>query len=197
MLGIDARALRVAWTLFLFLLLVVGAYIIRATLIEFAIAIFVSYLLAPVVGMVERFLPRRRTMALALVYVAMLALLVTAGVNIVSSIAEEAASLALKLPAMIENPHVPEIPLPAWAEPYKAKVYETAQRELKTLSASAVPFLQRAGGQLLSGLGSIIPAILVPILCLLPPERRRHYSRCMGWLVEKRTGSSPVARHPR
>lgn len=164
MLGIDPRALRVAWTLFLFSIVVVGAFWIRETLVEFAIAIFLAYLLAPVIGLVERLVPKRRVLALALVYVVLLALLVTAGINLVSRIAEQAASLAALLPAMIENPHMPEIPLPDWAVPYKAKVMEAAQKEARALSTSAVPFLQRAGGQLLSGLGSIISLILIPIL---------------------------------
>jgi predicted PurR-regulated permease PerM len=164
MLGIDTRTLRVAWTIFLFSLAVVGAYLIRATLIEFAVAIFFAYLLAPVVGLVQRFVPQRSNLALGLVYVVMLAILVTAGVNIISQIAEQAASLAARLPAMIGSPHQLQIPLPSWAEPYKAKVYEAAQQQAKSLSESAVPFLQKAGGHLLSGLGSIIPIILVPIL---------------------------------
>jgi predicted PurR-regulated permease PerM len=164
MLGIDGRTLRVVWTIYLFSLAVVGAYLIRSTLIEFAIAIFFSYLLAPIVGQVARLMPKRSNLALALVYVVMLAVLVTAGVNIVSRIAEQAASLAARLPAMMASPHQLQISLPSWAEPYKAKVYEAAQQEAKALSESAVPFLRRAGGQLLSGLGSIIPVILIPIL---------------------------------
>ncbi len=164
MLGIDPRALRVAWTLFLFSVAIGVLFVIRATLVQFAVAIFFAYLLAPVVGLVERLVPKRRVLALGFVYIVILALLVTAGVNLVSKIVEQAASLASLLPGMMEHPQMPQIPLPDWAEPYKAKVYEATQREIKTLSASAAPFLQKVGGELLSGLSSIVPMILIPIL---------------------------------
>jgi len=164
MLGIDARAMRACWTVFLFALTLVVLFLIRETLIDFALAIFFAYLLAPLVNLVERFLPQRRNLALAIVYVAILAVLITVGINLGSRIADEATSLAKRLPEMAASAKLPQLPIPEWLEPYKDKVYATAQNEARQLSSSAVPLLQKATGQILSGLGALIPIILVPIL---------------------------------
>lgn len=164
MLGIDGRTLRACWTVFLFAAVLVVLYLIRETLVLFALAVFFAYLLAPLVNLVERFLPKRRNLALAIVYVAILAVLITVGINLGSRIAEEASSLASRLPAMAQNATLPQIPIPSWLEPYKAKVYEAAQNEERELSNGAVPLLQKATGSLLSGLGAVLPIVLVPIL---------------------------------
>ena len=74
MLGIDQRAFRVTWTVCLFALLLLIAYWIRETLMVFATAIFLAYMLAPIVFLVERFVHKRRTLALGLVYILSLGL---------------------------------------------------------------------------------------------------------------------------
>ena len=58
MLGIDPRAARAAWTVFLIALLVATAYTIRVTLVVFMIALLFAYLLTPVVDLVQRFTPK-------------------------------------------------------------------------------------------------------------------------------------------
>jgi predicted PurR-regulated permease PerM len=164
MLGIDGRALRVCWTVFLFAVVLVAVYLIRGTLVDFALAIFFAYLLAPLVNLVERFLPKRRNLALAIVYVAILAVLITVGINLGSRIAEEAGSLASRLPAMVQNATFPQFPIPSWLDPYKNNVYQAAQNEARELSSGAVPLLQRATGRIISGLGAVLVVVLVPIL---------------------------------
>lgn len=57
MLGIDRRVLSAAWTLFLFVLVLVCLYEISHTLVIFALALFMSNLLSPVVEMVQRGFP--------------------------------------------------------------------------------------------------------------------------------------------
>ena len=70
MLGIDRRALRVIWTLFLAALVLAIVYYIRSTILLLAISVFFAYMLSPIVGLVERFVRKRRGLALAVVYVA-------------------------------------------------------------------------------------------------------------------------------
>ena len=76
MLGIDKRAFRVAWTVFAFALLLLITYSIRDTLMVFATAIFLAYMLAPIVFLVERFVQKRRALALGLVYILLVGALV-------------------------------------------------------------------------------------------------------------------------
>lgn len=164
MLEIDDRALRVVWTVFLFGLLLALVYFIRDTILLFAGAIFFAYMLSPLVGLVERFIPRRRNLALALVYVLLIGILVAVGFQIIPTIGEEATSLATRVPSVVSNTKSTNFPLPAWLEPIRVQVMNTLNREATHLEASVVPFIQRAGTRLLSGLTYILPIILIPIL---------------------------------
>ena len=66
MLGIDAKVARAAWTVFLLALLLATAYLIRETLAVFVIALLFAYLLAPLVGFVERVTPHQVSPSIAL-----------------------------------------------------------------------------------------------------------------------------------
>jgi predicted PurR-regulated permease PerM len=188
--GIDTRALRVAWTVFLFALLLAVVYYIREILVLFAVSIFVAYILSPLVDGIERFGPtKRRGMALAIVYVLAIGLLVLFGFEVIPAFASQAMSLTTRLPQLISGEKLNNIPLPHFLEPLRAQVIAAMTREAKNLEASVVPFLQHAGAQILSGLSVVIPMILVPILaffflkdarsikdsalCLLSGENRR------------------------
>ena len=100
MLGVDPRTFKMVWTIFLFGLLIATVYAVRETLILLAVAIFFAYMLAPLVNLVERFTPRRRGIALAIVYVLLVGGLVTGGVTLGSQIADEATSLQAISPGL-------------------------------------------------------------------------------------------------
>ena len=189
MLGIDARAMRACWTVFLFSAVLCLVFLIRETLLFFGLAIFLAYLLAPMVNLVERFLPQRRDLALAIVYVAILVILTLLGINLGSRIVDEATALAKTLPQMVANTKMPQLPLPAFLEPYRDKVYEAAQNEVQGLSSSAVPLLQKATGHILSGLGALLPIILVPILAFFfLKDGREISSTVLSWAAGRRRG---------
>lgn len=165
MFGLDNRALRAVWTIFLFGLLLAVIYYIRGTILLFAGAIFFAYMLSPVVTVVERFFGgRRRNLALAIVYILLIGLMVAIGFKLVPTIAEEATSLAKHLPGLITGGSLAKLPLPAFLEPVREKIIAILSAEAVHLQASVVPFLQEAGPRILSGLGAAVPVILVPIL---------------------------------
>jgi predicted PurR-regulated permease PerM len=164
MLAIDQRTLRVVWTVFLFSLLLLLVYQIRETLLVFACAIFFAYMLSPVVGLIERFMPKRRALALGIVYILLVGALVGLGFALIPRVAAEATSLLTRLPGLLTSGNLAKFPLPGWAEGYRTEVMEALTRQAAGLQASVVPFIQQAGTQILSGVGSILPAILVPIL---------------------------------
>jgi len=164
MMGIDRRALRISWTVFLFALSLVVIWHIRATIAVFAGAVFFAYMLGPVVGLVERFIQRRRGLALALVYCLLIGLLVLIGFQLVPALAGQAISLSTRLPGLIGGANLSKFPLPAWAEPLRNQVIPVFNRVATNLQSSVVPFLQQAGSRLLSGLGATLPIILIPIL---------------------------------
>src|SRR5258708_21426481 len=104
MFGIDRRALEVCWTVFLFVLALGLVYVIRETLVVFALALFFAYLLSPVVDLVERRFPTRvsRPAVLGLVYLLILGALLSALIPLGARIGEEAASLASRLPQALQ-----------------------------------------------------------------------------------------------
>ncbi len=164
MLGIDQRALRVVWTVFLFALLLALIYYIRDTILIFAGAVFLAYMLSPIVSLVERFIPKRRTIALTLVYCTLIGLLVLLGFQLIPVAVAQATSLLTHLPSFVSGGTLAKLTLPHWLEPMRAQVIATMNQEATNLQAKAVPFLQKASTKILSGLTELLPLILVPIL---------------------------------
>jgi len=164
MLGIDQKALRVVWTIFLFTLVLVVVYSIRDTLLVFAGAIFFAYILSPIVALIERFIPKRRALALGLVYICLLGAMVGLGFALIPRLASQATSLFTRLPAMVMSGGWATLPLPSWAAPVRGQIMDAVKNWAAGLEKSAVPFIQEAGTQIVSGVSSLVPLILVPIL---------------------------------
>ncbi len=164
MLGIDERALRIAWTVFLFGLLLAIVYFIRATILLFAGSVFLAYMLSPIVGWVEQLIPKRRNLALGIVYIALIGLLVLLGFALIPRIANEATNLVKSLPARVGGGTLAKIHLPQWLDPIREQVMAAMNTEANNLKTSVVPFLQSASAHILSGLGDVLPIILIPIL---------------------------------
>jgi predicted PurR-regulated permease PerM len=167
MLGIDPRAARITWTVFLVALLIATAYAIRATIVVLAVSLFFAYLLMPIVGFVERHTPRRVSpgVALVLVYLALLAALVGIGFTIGARIADEASMLAARLPDLLQNRQwIDTIPLPAWLEPARQRIAQSIQAEFADGGKNLVPYIKNIGMQILAGATYIVDIVLVPIL---------------------------------
>jgi predicted PurR-regulated permease PerM len=164
--GIDPRALRVVWTVFLFVLAAGVAYLIRRTLVVFVLALFLAQLLSPVVDLVERFAQRRasRTAALVTVYLALLGAAAAILAPVTGRIVEEASALAGRLPQVIQSDPLANLPLPSWLETYRPRITETLRQQMADLDTRVLPVLTDAGRRLLSGLGNLLSAILIPIL---------------------------------
>jgi predicted PurR-regulated permease PerM len=165
-LGIDRRTLQAAWTLFLFALVLLVIYYIGRTLIIFAVALIFAHLLAPVVNFVERIVPARipRVASLGLVYVALIALLVAAMIPIGSRISQEAASLTTRLPDALKGDPLANLPFPRWLEPFRAEVTDFLRNWFADFTQTIGPRIAAAGTTLIRGLGSVLGAVLIPIL---------------------------------
>jgi predicted PurR-regulated permease PerM len=166
-LGIDPKAARAAWTVFLLALLVLAAFAVRETLAVFVIALLFAYLLAPLVGLVERVTPRQVSprIALGIVYLALVGLIVTLGFTLGSRLAEEANNLAMQLPALVRNPTwIEKIPLPDWMEPARAGIVQKVEDQLSSSGQEILPYIKGLGGQLVSGAKYALYLVLIPIL---------------------------------
>ncbi len=167
MLGIDLRAARAVWTIFLFALAIATAYAIRETLGIFVVALFFAYMLTPVVDFVASRLPKRisRVVALAGVYLALVGLLITAGFVIGGRISDEAISLANRIPDLFQNRDwINQIPLPEWLEPLRERMIASIQSEFSNGGRDLLPYLTSATSKVVSGLSAVFFVILVPIL---------------------------------
>jgi predicted PurR-regulated permease PerM len=99
LLAIDPKAARVTWTAAVTLLFLAAIYAVRGTLVVFAIALLVAYLLHPLVGLLSRPFPlKSRTLALALTYIIVMGALVSITVVIGSHVAGEARHLIANPP---------------------------------------------------------------------------------------------------
>jgi len=167
MLGIDPRAARAAWTVLLLALVVAAAYAIRTTLAIFMIAVLFAYLLIPLVDAVDHYTPRRvsGTLALAIVYLMLVGFIVALALTVGSRIADEANSLAVRLPDLLKNREwIDKIPLPYWLEPARARMVQWLQEEIDNGGKDILPYVKSFGGQLITGARYVLYIILVPIL---------------------------------
>jgi len=166
-LGIDPKAARAAWTVFLLALLVATAYAVRETLAVFVIALLFAYLLVPLVGFVERITPRQVSprIALAIVYLVLVGAIVALVLTLGSRLADEANSLAMRLPDLVKNPEwMQRIPLPSWLEPARASMIQKVEDQLSSGGQQILPYIKGLGGQLISGARYALYLVLIPIL---------------------------------
>lgn len=166
MLGIDPRAARYTWTAALVLLFLFVVYMMRGTIFVFIVALLFAYLLAPLVNVIDRFLPgrRTRTLALALSYVIFLAVIGFGGAQIGGRVADEANSLAKSLPGLISKYQQPSPAVGASVNSIKAQILQKLQEQVNKNSGDLLASIPRAGAKILSVASNLIYIVIVPIL---------------------------------
>lgn len=166
MLGIDRRALSVAWTLFLFALVLGVVYSAGRVLIVFGVAIIFAHLLSPIVNYIEsRYLARLpRVASLMIVYIALLGVIVGITIPLGERISHEAESFARKLPDVVQSNPLENLPIPAWLEPWRPEVTSFVHDRFSDIGQRIGPMLSGLGTQIITGLGTLVTVVLVPIL---------------------------------
>src|SRR5262245_60836879 len=99
---LDPRTLRVAWTLLVLASMLTLLYHLRTVLLLLVFSIVFAYLIFPLVQLAERGLPvaRRRPLAIASVYLVLVAVLSTLAGLVGPRLGRELAALAEKVPEM-------------------------------------------------------------------------------------------------
>jgi predicted PurR-regulated permease PerM len=166
MLGIDRRTLNIAWTLFLFALLLIVIHEIGRTLLIFALALTFAFLLAPVVNTLERTFHARipRVVSLGVVYVGLTGAIALSMIPLGSRISDEAAALASRLPDALKGDPLANLPIPHWLEQWRPEITQYVHARLLDLGNAAGPMLTAASGHILTGIGAALTAVLIPIL---------------------------------
>jgi predicted PurR-regulated permease PerM len=166
MLGIDRRAASYTWTAALILLLLSLLYLVRSTLFIFILALLFAYLLAPLVSLLDRFLPgnRTRTPALALAYIIFMGIVVLAGIQIGSRVVEEANSLSKRLPEMSSAWLKPASQQAPGTNSIQDQVVAWIRQEIVQSSNSLISALPGAGLKALTVASNLIFVVIIPIL---------------------------------
>jgi len=167
MLGIEPKAVRVTWSALLTLGFFAFLYYTRRTILVFLLAVFFAYLLWPVVSRVDRFAKGKisRALSLAIVYVVLIATLVSVAAAVGSRASEEAANLLARMPDLAQSAgKLSKAPIPPWLEPVRGQVLGAIQEQLAAGLESALPMLRAAVTQVIGAIGNLGFAVLVPIL---------------------------------
>lgn len=170
MLGFDSRIARIVWTVFLVSLALYAVYMVRSTMLVVVFAIFFSYVLYPLIGLVERYKPRRmpRALSITIVFVFAIALIGVAGTLFGASITEEAMRLSQQLPTLLTPANISErIPLPGFLEPQRERILAFIIEQVHAGTGQALPFAQRLGVGVMHAASNLIYLILIPILSFL------------------------------
>lgn len=188
MLGFDLRVARIVWTAFVVMLLLFLLYAARSTLLVVTFAIFFSYLVYPLVQLVERKRPRRvpRTASIALVFVVVVAVLVVAGGLFGTRMVDEATRLWEKIPDLVNAQNAAKhFPLPHFMEPLRERMLGLVRAQLQGDGSQALPWAQRVGLGVMHAASNLIFVVLIPVLSFLlikeAPEIRR---TVLSWMAE-------------
>ena len=167
MLAIDSRAARATWTVFLVLGVIALVYLARGPILLFIFAMFLAYMVSPLVNLVDRFTPPNssRSITLGVVYLLLLSGIGAGLFAIGSRAVTEASNLAQRMPELIRTQgNILDSPMPAWIEPWRPQLRQFVSDQLASGAEQVVPLLKKAGMGILSGLGNLGFTLLVPIL---------------------------------
>jgi predicted PurR-regulated permease PerM len=170
MLGLDARAARAAWTVGLVILAFYVVYLVRKTLLVLVLALFLAYLIAPLVRLIERVNWRRlpRTVSVAEAFLLVVGLATLGFALLAPSASDEARKLAEQLPTLSETTTLAEnTRLPAWLEPYRARVIGVVQQGIRDAAQVTIPIVKDVAAHAVHFAGNLIFVALIPILAFI------------------------------
>ncbi len=170
MLGYDSKAARCTWTVAIVLALIYLVYLVRATLFIFVLALLFAHLLSPLVNLIDRLLPNRktptRTPALALAYILLVGAVVALAVQFGSVAVEQAKALAQSFPPMIKGA------VASWQNARTGidsldALKQQAMDGLQSKLSDVISELPSAGMRIVSVVSNLIYLIIIPVLAFL------------------------------
>ena len=161
----DSRTARATWTILAILGVVSLAYAVRAVLLLIALSLFFAYLLFPLVRLAQRWMIRRRSLAIAVVYLALAAALIGTGVAVGPRLSSEAQSLAQQLPEMskqLQSGQLVERVL--HRRGWEWREIAEIERLARTHMGEIIGYAQQATAALLKWLAGAWVIVLIPVM---------------------------------
>jgi len=170
MLGFDVRTARATWTVALVVLALYATYSIRRTLFVFVLAVFFSYMLAPLVRRLRQHAPKRlsHTASTAIIFGLLVLAIAALLAVLVPPIVDQAARLSEQLPQLVHGSNVIDrVPLPDWLRPYRDRIVEFVRENLASGTAAAVPLARQVAHVVILVAANMLFVVLIPILAFL------------------------------
>lgn len=178
MLGTDARAARVLWTVLLFGLALGLVWLLRTVLLLLAFALLFAYLVAPAVAVVERWRPfrHRRTLSLIAVYLVIFGGLAGIGAVVGPRLKDDTAQLAQKIPAMSQDIQSGAILSKTLAaRGFEADTIAQVERLVREQAHQMTGYAQSALAVALKSLSGAWVIVLVPIFAFFFLNGSEHF----------------------
>jgi len=191
MIGIDTRTARVVWTVAVCATFVGLLYLLRHVLVILAFGLVFAYLVAPLVRVAQAWRPlrERRALAIAVVYVVLLAG-VTIGVLAVGPrLTSEAALLSGRLPEASKRIESGEIVSGVlrergWATPQVLEV----ERLIRDHAREVVAYAQQAVAGMLKWLTGAWVIVLIPVFGFFFLKDGERFAAAVEAMIESRRG---------
>jgi predicted PurR-regulated permease PerM len=162
--GLDPRAARVTWTILVFLAALGLIYAVRYVLFLVALSLFFAYLLFPLVRLTQRWVIHRRPLAIAVVYLLVLAVLGGVGVAVGPRLATEVQGLAQTLPEMSKRIQNGEIVISLLARGgWESQQIREIDRLVQSHMGDIVGYAQQATASVLKWLAGAWVIVLIPV----------------------------------
>lgn len=165
MFGLDTHVLRVVYTLAVCYLV----YALRSVLFLLLLGVIVAYMLLPAVEFAFRFITheRHRGRALAIVFLAILVVLLSIGGVIGYYAFQQASTLAQQVPSLLAPDAIQHLQLPHFLDRWAPQISNFLQNWRETHGKEILETLTSVTMQLLTALSSILSLLIVLVLSFL------------------------------
>lgn len=186
--SLDPRTARAVWTILVFLGVFGLAYALRGVLFLIALSVFFAYLLFPLVQLTQRWLIQNRPVAIAIVYLVVLAALSGVGAAVGPRLSTEVQSLAQKLPEMSKRIQSGEMVVSVLTrEGWEWQQIREIDRLVQTHMGEIIGYAQQATAALLKWLAGAWVIVLIPVFAFfILKDAERFTAAAISQLSQRR-----------
>lgn len=191
---LDKNTLRVLFTVLTIASLLAFVWLARKPLLAFLFAMLFAYLLEPLIGLVQKWTHCRRGIAIATLYIAMLAVLLTVGLVVGPRVIEEGRHLSQAAPELYNKVASGSIAFQVgrargWSQETQAGLQQFIVGHrgefLSSLSAQSTTITEIAGNALW--------LVLIPILAIFFLKEKSSFARSIEGLLENQQSRQLLA----